>query len=163
MTRKYDPSLADRWRRRSTRLETHNYGWSGTYHIILNAISEHDISEKLFEIPELRAILQKTWEALPQRFMGLTLDECVIMPDHIHFIIHLEGNVEKPATLTQVVGTYKSIVSVEWLRYLRETNAHYPGRIWQRSFYDRIIRDAHQLEETRQYIRNNPTKEAMKE
>ena len=162
MTRKYDPALADRWRRRSMRLETHNYGWSGTYHITLNATEKHELDGALFDIPELRAILQRTWEALPQRFVGLILDEFVIMPDHIHCILHLEGNVEKPATLAQVVGTYKSIVSVEWLRYLEETNANYPGRIWQRSFYDCIIRDASQLEKTRNYIRNNPIKEVGK-
>jgi putative transposase len=81
------------------------------------------------------------------------------MPDHIHFIIHLEGNVDKPATLSQVVGAYKSIVVVSWLRYIETNKIHAQARIWQNYYYDRIIRDNEELENTRQYIRNNPTKQ----
>jgi len=71
--------------------------------------------EPLLERAELRAILERTWYALPDRYPGLTLDEFVIMPDHVHFIVRLEGNVEKPVTLGQVVGAFKSIVTVERL------------------------------------------------
>ena len=46
------------------------------------------------------------------------------MPDHIHFIIHLEGNVDKPATLAQVVGAYKSIAVVSWLHYIKTNEIH---------------------------------------
>src|SRR5258708_39294223 len=60
-------------------------------------------------MPELHSILDEVWQTLPSRYSGLTLDEFVIMADHIHFIIHLEGGVEKPATLSGVVGAYKSI------------------------------------------------------
>ena len=98
--KKYDLDFALRYHRKSTRLKTHNYGWSGTYFITICA--EQD--EPVFEIPELHAILIETWQALPTRFPGLELDEFVIMPDHVHFILHLEGNVEKPTTLARVIG-----------------------------------------------------------
>ena len=71
--------------------------------------------EPIFEIPELRKILQETWESLPKRFMGATLVEFVIMPDHVHLIIALEGNVEKQASLGSVMGAYKSITTVAWV------------------------------------------------
>jgi putative transposase len=117
------------------------------------------VFDPLFEIPELRAILTENWQALPARFPGVTLDEFVIMPDHIHFIIHIEGNVEKPTTLHRVVGAYKSLTAIAWLRHLAAAGGaalEYPGIIWQESYHDRIIRDARELENTRQYIRNNP-------
>jgi REP element-mobilizing transposase RayT len=97
---KYNSDLSIRHKRQSTRLPTHNYGWSGTYFVTIRAKQR----EPIFEIPELRAILVEVWEALPKRFPNVTLDEFVIMPDHIHFIIELEGNVENPPTLGNVVG-----------------------------------------------------------
>jgi putative transposase len=114
--------------------------------------------QPVFEIPELRAIVQKTWEALPTRYPGLTLDEFVIMPDHIHFIIHLEGNVEKTVALGQIVGAFKSIIVVTWLNYIKTTGMECSGLIWQPLYFDRIIHDTNELEQKRQYIRNNPLK-----
>ena len=87
---------------------------------------------------------------------GWAVGRYVIMPDHIHFIIHLEGNVDKPATLAQVVGSYKSIAVVSWLHYIETNKIYAHGRFWQNYYYDRIIRNDEELEYTRQYIR--PTK-----
>ena len=115
--------------------------------------------EPIFEIPELRAILVEAWEALPKRFPNVTLDEFVIMPDHIHFIIGLEGNVEKPPTLGNVVGAYKSLAAVAWLRHIEATGIECSGRIWEHNYFERVIRDTNELEQTRQYIRNNPSKQ----
>ena len=112
----------------------------------------------LFETPEFRTILVETWQDLPNRFPGLTLDEFVVMPDHVHFIIHLEGNVDKPATLGQVIGAYKSITTVAWLRHIEATGMNCTGRFWQANYFERILRDIDELEEKREYIRNNPLK-----
>jgi REP element-mobilizing transposase RayT len=136
-------------------MKTHNYGWSGTYFVTIRAVQR----EPIFETAALRTILTETWEALPQRFEGVTLDEFVIMPDHIHFIIWLEGNVEKPASLGDVVGAYKSLTTVAWLRHIKASGMECSGIIWQRNYYERDIRDADELENTRQYIRNNPIKQ----
>ena len=152
---KYNSDLSIRHKRQSTRLPTHNYGWSGTYFVTIRAIQR----EPYFEIPELRAILVEVWEALPKRFPNVTLDEFVIMPDHIHFIIELEGNVENPPTLGNVVGAYKSLAAVAWLRHIETTGMECSGRIWERNYYERVIRDVNELEQTRQYIRNNPFKQ----
>ena len=154
MPKKYDSEFAFRNKRQSTRLPNHNYGWTGTYFITIRAKQ----FQPVFEIPELRAIVQETWEALPARYPGLTPDEFVIMPDHIHFIIHLEGNVEKPATLGQIVGAFKSIIVVRWIDHIKATGMECSGLIWQPRYFDRIIRDTNELEKTRQYIRNNPLK-----
>ena len=90
--------------------------------------------------------------------MGATLDEFVIMPDHVHLIISLEGNVEKPTTLSAVMGVYKSLTTVLWLKHIKATGLESQGIIWQVRFYDRRIRDDQELELTRQYIRDNPIK-----
>jgi len=118
--------------------------------------------EPLLERPELRAIVERTWYALPDRYPGLALDEFVIMPDHVHFIVRLEGNVEKPVTLGRVVGAFKSIVTVEWLRYIDAHGLNCMGRFWQENFFDKVVRDVDQLEAYRKYIRENPARWAAK-
>jgi putative transposase len=140
------------------RLKTHNYGWTGTYFVTIRAA----VREPLFEIPELRSILIENWEALPARFPNVTLDEFVIMPDHIHFIIRLEGNIDKPVALGDVIGAYKSLTALAWLRHIKTTGLECSARIWERDYNDRVIRDAKELEQKRQYIRNNPTLQSKK-
>ena len=95
--------------------------------------------------------------------MGATLDEFVIMPDHVHLTISLEGNVEKPTTLSAVMGAYKSITTVAWIKHIKATGLECPGIIWQVRFYERTIRDAQEFELIRQYIRNNPIKLKLKQ
>ena len=152
---KFDPNRANHYTRHSLRLKTHNYGWTGTYFVTIRAAS----FDPIFERPALRIILGESWYALPERFAGLTLDEFVMMPDHVHFIIHLEGNVEKPTTLGRIVGAYKSLTTVGWLRHIESLGSagiELSGRIWQRDYYEHVIRDPFELEQKRQYIRDNP-------
>ncbi len=111
----------------------------------------------LFEIPELRKILLATWKALPERFPGVTLDEFVVMPDHIHFIIWLDNTFENPPPLGVVVGAYKSLTTFAWLQHTQSANLEYPGRFWHRNFYEHIVRIP-ELVDTRLYILNNPMK-----
>lgn len=158
MTKKYDSEFAYKYHRKSTRLKTHNYGWSGTYFITICA----ELDEPVFEIPALRAILEQTWQALPARFAGLEPGEFVIMPDHIHFIIKLEGNIEKPATLGAVVGAYKSITTVAWIHHIEDNNLQRSGIIWQRGFDDAIIFEEDEFQSIAQYIRDNPKKQNPK-
>ena len=155
--RTFDPDRATRFTRKSLRLKNHNYGWTGSYFVTIRAVG----FEYLFEIPELRAILEETWNALPERFPNLSLDEFVIMPDHVHFIVRLEGNVEKVTTLGRIIGAYKSLTAVLWLRHIEAmgiAGIERSGRIWQRDYYEQVIRDPSELEQKRKYIRDNPTR-----
>ncbi len=146
---------ADRFTRKSLRLPTHKYTAAAAYFITLRALPP----DPLFELPKLRYILLETWQSLPQRFPNITLDEFVIMPDHIHFILWLDGTPGKANSLGTIIGAYKSLTTVHWLQHLKSVgkDMHYPTRIWQRNYYERVIR-TNELEQTRLYIRTNPTK-----
>ena len=142
------------YHRRSLRLPKHDYTWTRGYFVTIRA----KVHEPLFEIPELRAILMEQWAALPERFPSITQDEFVIMPDHIHFILWLNNAQQKAPTLWSIVGAYKSIAAVDWIRHIETNNLiQYPGRIWQKGYHEHVIRIS-ELEQTRLYIRNNPTK-----
>ena len=112
---KYNP---DRHKRKSIRLPSRDYAANGAYFITKRS----DQHQTLFEIPELRDILQETWNDLPKQFPSVSLDEFIIMPDHIHFILWLNYAEQNTPTLGSVVGAYKSIAAVTWLRHIETNN-----------------------------------------
>ncbi len=146
---RYNPDIHHR---RNLRTSHHDYTSTGIYFVTICA--EH--RDPLFEIPELRQILEETWQALPKRFPGVTLDEFVIMPDHVHFILWLDNAREDPPHLGDVVGAYKSLTTVAWLRQIKAAGLMCPGRFWQGNYHDHLILDNEELKQTRQYIRTNP-------
>ncbi|HSH05300.1 MAG TPA: transposase, partial [Anaerolineae bacterium] len=97
-----------------------------------------------------------------------TLGLWIIMPDHLHAIIHLhpphpanKANHPShliPKSLGAIVGNYKSLASRQ-INNLRRT---WGTSIWQRGYYERIIRDEIALHNISQYIANNPRRWAEK-
>nr|BBH96004.1 hypothetical protein KTA_42030 [Thermogemmatispora argillosa] len=138
---------------RPLRLPTHNYGWTGTYLVTIQA----EPYAPSFEDPALRRILEETWQALPRPFPGLILDTFVIGPQQVQFIISFEGNTNKAMTLGRVVEAFKSLVAVAWLAHLEQVRAPSPTpplRIWQRSYSERFLHDAQEVERMRQALRS---------
>ena len=76
------------------------------------------------------------------------LDKYVIMPNHVHMILSL--NEDSIIPLSQIVGSFKAGVS-------REIGFS----VWQRSFYDHIIRSEADYKRICEYIENNPAKWAL--
>ncbi|GER85526.1 hypothetical protein KTAU_41610 [Thermogemmatispora aurantia] len=148
-TPRYEKSLVGR----PLRLPTHNYGWTGTYLVTLQA----EPYAPSFEDPALRRILEETWQALPRPFPGLALDTFVIGPQQVRFILSFEGNTNRTMTLGRVVESFKSLVAVAWLAHLEQVRAPGPTpplRIWQRSYSERYLHDEREVEEVRQALRS---------
>jgi REP element-mobilizing transposase RayT len=59
-------------------------------------------------------------------------------------------------TLGNIVGAFKSKVFNQWFKYIRQNNLDLIGKIWQRNYYEHIIRNERSLENIRNYICNNP-------
>jgi hypothetical protein len=57
--------------------------------------------------------------------------------------------------LGQVVGAFKSIVATNWRRQNPDNKS---GRIWQRNYYERVIRDEEELNRIREYVLLNPVR-----
>ncbi len=138
--------------RRSIRLADYDYRSSGYYFVTL---CTHE-RKPLFSNPQLKSILETQWSALPQRFVDIELDSFVIMPDHIHFIVRLKRNTTVFPPLAQVIGAFKSLVAVSWLQHLQSAGMVSSEKIWQRNYYEHVIRNDLDLETKRNYIQNNP-------
>ncbi len=107
------------WTFKSQRLPQRDYGQKGAYFVTICAYQRRPC----FKTPALEKILKQQWQELPQRFPSTSLDRFVIMPDHLHFIVWIDEQTPSSPTLPQIVGAYKSLSAVAWLRHLKETGS----------------------------------------
>lgn len=144
-----------------------------------------EISESKIELTPCGQIATEWMENLPTKFPTIEIDEYIIMPDHIHAIIsirtgnhrgcpNIDGQSKEPLnidanrtgtprgcpdtpppTIGQIIGAYKSLVANDCLKWHKERNLQM-GKLWQRNYYEHIIRDEQAYENIRNYIRTNP-------
>ena len=145
----YDP---EKHHRRSMRLKGYNYSQPGAYFVTICLQGR----EPYLEMPEVRHIVEDIWKTLPQRFFTIELDEFVVMPDHIHFILNLNPNEQHRPTLSTIVNAYKSLTARAALSHIRTLGDVCGNHFWQQRFYDHIIGNQAELFAIRTYIRNNP-------
>ena len=110
---------------------------------------------------DIGKIIHNSWLWLSDQYDYVNLDEFVVMPNHVHGIIFLTDMIMKGASrgaptsrkpLGQLIGAFKT-VSTKQINQLRNM----PGRrLWQRNFYEHVIRDESDLARIREYIINNP-------
>lgn len=97
--------------------------------------------------------------ALHSDAAGIAIDTHIVMPDHVHAIIMLGTNprVDTPSSIPALVESFKMRVLKSWPAGIRRDRwVPYDTHLWQRSYYDTLIRDDRHLEKTRAYIRANP-------
>ncbi len=150
--------------RHSIRLRGYDYAQAGAYFVTICAWQR----ECLFEDRRFADAIRGAWEWLPSKFYRVRLDEFVIMPNHIHFVIWLldenydgrGGQLPAPTrthnniriSLPDAVGAFKTIAAKQ-INLIRGT----PGNpVWQRNYYEHIIRNERALDAIREYIQNNP-------
>jgi putative transposase len=113
-----------------------------------------------FRLDKLGRDLEELWQEIPQLFSGVILDEFVIMPNHFHGILGFEEKVyyknnSRLQSLSDLVAKFKSIYWTRVKDYL-EWNGKRSATIWQKSFYDHVIRNEKDFLRIREYIINNP-------
>ena len=100
-------------------------------------------------------VAAESWRWLASQYPYVTLDEWTVMPNHLHGILILTGRggsrtapTVKP--LGRLIGAFKT-VSTRRINQLRRT----PGAlVWQRNFWEHIVRDEPELQRIRTYIRD---------
>ena len=91
-------------------------------------------------------------------FPNIIIDKYAIMPDHLHLIVTIT---EKKAgcTLPDVMQYFKSMTTNDYSRGVKAgVLVPFCKKLWQKSYYDHVIRNQQDYDETWQYIENNPTK-----
>ena len=109
-------------------------------------------------------IVDNCWNEIPKHFANVQLDYYVIMPNHIHGIIILDVGDANCASRKSDEDRTKMKLPIVIQQFKRQctqlikTRYNYSGKIWQRSFYERIIRNEKELYQIRKYIDQNALK-----
>lgn len=157
-------------KRKNPRLENYDYSKGGGFFVtvctekrknILSEICRGDpCGRPQIKLTELGKTAEEVLKSLEERY-DIILDEYIIMPDHIHFLIFIKSEratARVAPTLGRVVGAYKSLVTNEWRKKCGSCE-----KIWQRNYFEHIIRNRQDFEEIKKYISDNPTKRYFEE
>ncbi|MBN1670183.1 MAG: transposase [Kiritimatiellae bacterium] len=176
----YNPKLHHR---RSIRLKGHDYAGGGAYFVTICAFRD---AGDIFADAAVKEMVGRVWEELPGSAVGASLLDAhsegrhkacpyppedaplvdalsegrhkacpySVMPDHFHGIVRMRGGKK---ALGDVVGAFKSLVVQEYVAGVKANRfAPFPGKIWHRNYYERIIRNAEEFARVANYIRMNP-------
>ncbi len=159
------------------RLDGYDYASAGAYVVTICTQRRiclfGEIVAGEMQLSEMGQIATACWEQLPQHYTGLDLDAWVVMPNHVHGIIVIDGgnsglfdkdggsppvgeglrpSLAMHISLPEVVRAFKSFSA----RRINEGRGTTGAKVWQRSYYDHIVRNEASLWKFRQYIENNP-------
>ncbi len=145
--------------RQSIRLRDFDYSSANWYFVTIcvqdrKSILGKVVGDRTFLSPSGR-IADRIWLNLTDKSDMVELDEYVVMPNHIHGIIGIRATVKVAPTLGQIIGAYKSRVFHECLQ-LAKIKENFLGKMWQRNYYEHIVRDENDLNRIRKYIHDNP-------
>ena len=159
--------------RRSIRLKDYDYSQEGAYFITVCSRNKETlfggVTEGKMQLNGYGKVVNDFWGNIPLHFPSVDTDVFVVMPNHVHGIILINnvcrGVVTSPAmgevtsplrkiSLGQLVAFYK-YQTTKLINQIRDT----PGvTVWQRNYYDHVIRNDEDLNEIREYILTNPLK-----
>ena len=162
---KYNPEIHHR---HSIRLQGFDYSSEGAYFITICTENRENILASIrrgdpcgrpeIELTELGRICNNMFFRITVMY-NISISKYVIMPNHIHFMLLISRDMRATArvapTVGSIVGGYKSLVENLWLKKCKENNI-YMGEIWQRNYYEHIIRDEQDYRIKWNYIDTNP-------
>ena len=178
----YDP---DKHHRRSIRLQGYDYSQNGAYFITICTQNREclfgEIMDGRMQLNVAGEMVCRWYRELENKFPDIECDAFVCMPNHVHFIVvnvgadlcvrpnpanEHAGNGDHPnqgehtgSPLRAVVQWFKTMTTNEYIRGVKQHHwPPFPGKLWQRNYYERIVRNENELTRIRQYIIDNPAK-----
>lgn len=181
---KYNPKVSancnsPQHHRRSIRLKGYDYSQSGLYFITICCQNRAHLFGEIIDgemvLNEAGRIAFDTWQETEQIRDNCKIHEFVIMPNHIHGIIEIthskgsEASVGKFKSPKQTIGSIVRGFKISTIKRIKElictgelqfapTIESLDFKIWQRNYWERIIRDEKEYEYISNYIINNPIK-----
>ncbi len=161
MTHRYNPNVHNR---RSVRLKGYDYTQPGAYFITVVTRDREswfgDVISGEMRLNNKGQLIKGAWEWIPTRYLYVKLDTYILMPNHLHGIIviteedaaHAKTSSSSSKPLGRLIGAFKTL-STKRFNLLEGT----PGQLlWQRGFYDHVIRNDRERERVREYIVQDP-------
>ena len=163
----YNHQMANHPSRKPTRLASFNYANSGGYFITLVTHERINLFGKIVDgemvANVIGQIVCEEWVRSAEIRNDIELDSWCIMPNHFHAIVLMKESFSpspglscrrSPHSLGSIVAGFKASVT----RRVNGINGSQGFPVWQRNYYDHVIRDDEDLNRIREYIINNPAK-----
>ncbi|MEW6686632.1 MAG: transposase [Candidatus Edwardsbacteria bacterium] len=172
----YNP---EKHHRHSIRFKGYDYSQTGAYFVTICTQNRKCLFGAIVNgkiaLNELGGVIEKIWKEIPLYYSGIDIDEFVVMPNHIHGIILIVGAdpcvcpiksndigrtqgfapTEK-LSLSNVVQRFKSLTTKKYIDGIKQNNWQtFNKRLWQRNYYEHIIRNEDELNRIRKYIQIN--------
>lgn len=170
-----DPDRNVIGRRRSIRLPAFDYASAGAYFVTIVAAERKclfgEVGDDGCTLSALGEVVENEWRRTAEIRDGVALDEFVVMPNHLHGIVWIKVATDAPAegtppraptirafgkpvsrSLSTIVNNFKGRITM----HSRQLTGIADQAVWQRGFYERIIRNEQELRYTREYIITNP-------
>ncbi len=159
--------------RKTIRLSDYDYSQAGGYFITICTCHREylfgQVTNHQIVLNEAGDMVKRWWLKLADKFSDIELDSCVVMPNHIHKIIMVSrkrvgaihelplprDRIERRRMLIPKMIGYFKMNSAKCINLLCDTRGH---SLWQRNYYEHVIRNEGELFRIRDYIQNNPLK-----
>ena len=163
-------------RRRYHRLYNYDYSATGAYFVTVcthgRACLFGHVEGDRVVLNDAGSIVRVEFETTPAIRPCVRLDSLVVMPNHVHAIICLEDSRETTAgagcpgagfirPCSASLGSVIGMVKASCTRKIRTRQLPGPAVMWQKGYYEHVIRDYRSLEQIRQYIADNPAQWAL--
>ena len=156
-------------RRNSLRLASFDYSQPGAYFVTLCTHNQEclfgRIADGAMQLNEPGHLVAHAWRESLAPYLAVTLDEWVLMPNHLHGILvfdehastapqEITRNQRRNMLLSKCIGRFK-MVSAKQVNAWRKT----PGRsLWQRNYWEHVVRNDRDMQRIREYVRDNPAR-----
>ena len=148
--------------RRSIRLKGFDYSQKGYYFVTIAVKNKWKLfwnivgADSYIRPNEMGLMIEKSILEIPKFYPGILINEYVVMPDHIHLIIKIDGST---ISLSEIIQRFKILSTNRYIDGVKNHNwPRFNKRLWQRDYYEEIIRNENELEIVKKYIRDNPKK-----
>jgi len=163
------------YNRKPNRLKNCDYSAAGYYFVTLCVKDRINWFGKIvkdeMELNEYGKTIKDYWLLVPEHYNNIAIDVYIIMPNHIHGIIIINSNSvvgtehcsvptgnNHYGLLSKTIKSFKNVCTKHFRQQFNNNDF-----VWQRSFYDHIIRNEESLKKVREYIINNPLNWALDE
>lgn len=150
--------------RRSVRLEGYDYTQAGIYYVTICCQNMEclfgNVINGEMKLNAVGEMIESEWLNLIDQFTNIKLYEYVVMPNHFHGIINIiEMLAPTHKKLGEMIGSFKSITTCKYALNVKTLEWQpFKGKIWQRNYYEHIIRNEESYKRISEYILNNPAK-----
>ena len=150
------------YRNKTLRLENYDYTQNGLYFITICTNNRYPyfakIDNGLLKLNSAGKMIKSVWLDIESRFDFIKLHTYIVMPNHFHAIVEIIDS-KNSTHIGEVIGAFKSLTTNEYIKGVHSYNwLPFDKRLWQKNYYEHIIRNEKSYLYIADYTKNNPLK-----